>query len=74
METKVNDQWDSEMMTAKEAAAMLGVTERAVQWMAKQGRLVGRQIGRYWVLSRASVVARLERVGHGGARPRKAKR
>lgn len=39
-----------------EAAAVLGVTTRRVGQLAQAGVLVGRKVGRQWMLSRASVL------------------
>ena len=49
----------NEEISVKAAAAILGRTERAVQALAKRGRLPGRQVGPYrkWRLDKAAVIA-----------------
>lgn len=45
--------------TVREAASMLGVTERRVRFLVSQGRLKGEKMGRDWLIDRKSVQDRV---------------
>lgn len=44
-----------DLVSAVEAAAMLGVTRQAIQLAANEGRLLGAKVGATWVFRRAVV-------------------
>ena len=44
-----------DLIGAKEAAEILGITRRWVLELLKRGDLRGQQINRYWVIDRAEV-------------------
>lgn len=44
-----------DLVSATEAAAMLGVTRQAVQLMANNGQLLGAKVGNTWVFRRVLV-------------------
>jgi excisionase family DNA binding protein len=46
-----------EWMTASEAATLVGVTVQAIRLAARTGRIVGRRVGRAWLLHPDSVEA-----------------
>jgi hypothetical protein len=46
-----------DLVSASEAASMLGVTRQAVQLMANNGQLLGAKAGATWVFRRALVEA-----------------
>lgn len=46
-----------DLVSAAEAAGLLGVTRQAVQLMANNGQLLGQKVGSTWVFRRALVEA-----------------
>jgi excisionase family DNA binding protein len=61
------------MLTAVEAAALLGVTRRQVIKLIKQGKLRAEWFGNAWMVERASVeeyAATARQVGYPKGRPR----
>lgn len=61
------------MLTTKQAAVRLGVSERRVQALVKSGLLEARKQAGAWVISEASVEHRLASVNKAGGRPRSGK-
>lgn len=59
------------MLTTKQAADRLGVSERRVQALVKSGVLEARKLSGVWAISEASVEHRLANVNKAGGRPRK---
>lgn len=49
-----------ELITVKDAAARLGISEQRVRTMLRSGELEGRQIGKHWVVAPASIEARVQ--------------
>lgn len=45
------------------ASAMLGITRQAVRKLIDSGSLAGKQLNNTWLVSVASITARLEKVG-----------
>lgn len=46
---------ESELLSSKEAAALLGYTVQHVRRLVRENRLQGRKVGRDWVITRESV-------------------
>ena len=59
------------MLTTKQAADRLGVSERRVQALVKSGVLEARKLSGVWAISEVSVEHRLANVNKAGGRPRK---
>jgi excisionase family DNA binding protein len=53
--TSPRDRRIPDLVSATEAAAILGVTRQAVQLMANNGQLLGAKVGKTWVFRRALV-------------------
>ncbi len=61
-----------DLITATEAARILGVTRQRISAIAQTGRLGRRVAGRYWLFTRDEVEAYKEQRQHNvGGRPRK---
>lgn len=58
------------MLTTKQAAAQLGVSDRRVQALIKSGELEARKTAGIWSISEASVRNRLANANKAGGRPR----
>lgn len=58
------------MLTTKQAAAQLGVSDRRVQALIKSGELEARKTAGVWSISEASVKSRLANANKTGGRPR----
>ncbi len=64
MSRQANDPQVPDLVSATEAAEMLGVTRQNVQLMANNGQLPGKKVGKTWVFLRSVVEnARLTRRG-----------
>ena len=50
-----DDEEFADWMTASEAAEELGVTDRWIRDLAEAGKLIGRKMGRMWLVRRSSV-------------------
>ena len=59
------------MLTTKQAADRLGVSERRIQALVKSGVLEARKLSGVWAISEASVEHRRASVNKAGGRPRK---
>lgn len=53
------------LLTEREVAAMLHVTPKGVQSLARRGILPGRKVGRYWRFRRSWIERWLEEGGDG---------
>lgn len=60
------------MLSVREAADKLGVTDVRIRAMLKSGKLDGHKVGRAWVVSERSVAQRLREGGRPGRPTRKA--
>lgn len=47
---------EENIISAHEAADILGTTQRAVTALLKRGALVGKKLGREWAIDKASVL------------------
>lgn len=63
MPTPLRDKHIPDLVSATEAAGILGVTRQAVQLMANNGQLLGAKIGTTWVFRRVVVERAAEERG-----------
>lgn len=47
---------EENIISAHEAADLLGITQRAVTGLLERGTLIGRKLGREWAIARQSVL------------------
>lgn len=70
MTTPPRDRHIPDLVSATEAAEILGVTRQAIQLAANNGQLLGAKVGSTWVFRRAVVErAAAERRAAGSATP-----
>lgn len=61
---------DTDLISTKEAAAMLGITPQRVTQLIRNGQLDATLVGGRWLVDRASVQARQSSASRRGGRPR----
>ncbi len=58
------------LIPTREAAERLGVSQQQIGYLAREGRIVGTQVGREWVIYAPSIDAYLASKGTAGRPPK----